>query len=68
MTGMPEAVLARELDIPYAAVCVVANWAAGRVSSLDGISFAAIEQVLEGGLARVRNVLEKLCSDGYCAT
>jgi 5'-methylthioinosine phosphorylase len=68
MTGMPEAVLARELDIPYAAVCVVANWAAGRANSLDGISFAAIEQVLEGGLARVRKVLEKLCSDGYCAT
>jgi len=68
MTGMPEAVLARELGTPYAAVCVVANWAAGRVSSLDGISFDAIEQVLESGLARVRNVLEKLCSDGYCAT
>jgi purine nucleoside phosphorylase len=30
MTGMPEAALARELEIPYAALCVVANWAAGR--------------------------------------
>ncbi|MDZ4200723.1 MAG: S-methyl-5'-thioinosine phosphorylase, partial [Gallionella sp.] len=28
MTGMPEAGLARELDLPYAALCVVANWAA----------------------------------------
>ena len=28
MTGMPEAALARELEIPYAALCVVANWAA----------------------------------------
>jgi 5'-methylthioinosine phosphorylase len=29
MTGMPEAGLARELDLPYASLCVVANWAAG---------------------------------------
>jgi len=29
MTGMPEAVLARELGIDYAALCLVANWAAG---------------------------------------
>jgi 5'-methylthioinosine phosphorylase len=30
MTGMPEAVLARELDIPYACLALVVNWAAGR--------------------------------------
>ncbi|MGH8145717.1 MAG: S-methyl-5'-thioinosine phosphorylase [Rhodanobacteraceae bacterium] len=29
MTGMPEAALARELDIEYACLAVVANWAAG---------------------------------------
>jgi 5'-methylthioinosine phosphorylase len=29
MTGMPEAVLARELGIAYASLCLVANWAAG---------------------------------------
>jgi 5'-methylthioinosine phosphorylase len=29
MTGMPEAVLARELGIEYACLCLVANWAAG---------------------------------------
>jgi 5'-deoxy-5'-methylthioadenosine phosphorylase len=29
MTGMPEAALARELDIPYAAICMVVNAAAG---------------------------------------
>lgn len=29
MTGMPEAVLARELGIEYASLCLVANWAAG---------------------------------------
>ena len=29
MTGMPEAVLARELGLAYASIAVVANWAAG---------------------------------------
>lgn len=29
MTGMPEAALARELDLDYASLAVVANWAAG---------------------------------------
>ena len=32
MTGMPEAVLARELDITYACCAVVVNWAAGKGS------------------------------------
>ena len=29
MTGMPEAALARELELDYACVAPVANWAAG---------------------------------------
>lgn len=29
MTGMPEAVLAREIGLDYASLCLVANWAAG---------------------------------------
>ncbi|MDN5924982.1 MAG: S-methyl-5'-thioinosine phosphorylase [Xanthomonadales bacterium] len=29
MTGMPEAALARELDLDYACLAIVANWAAG---------------------------------------
>ena len=33
MTGMPEAALARELGIDYAAICVVVNHAAGRGDS-----------------------------------
>jgi 5'-methylthioinosine phosphorylase len=35
MTGMPEAVLARELDISYACCAVVVNWAAGKGSQED---------------------------------
>ena len=30
MTGMPECSLARELDLEYASVCLVVNWAAGK--------------------------------------
>jgi 5'-methylthioadenosine phosphorylase len=66
MTGMPEAVLARELEVPYAALCVVANWAAGRGDSSDGIRFHELEGVLEESLGRVRNVLAGLCSDEFC--
>ena len=29
MTGMPEAVLARELGLDYACIALIANWAAG---------------------------------------
>lgn len=29
MTGMPEAILARELDLPFASICVIGNLAAG---------------------------------------
>jgi 5'-methylthioinosine phosphorylase len=60
MTGMPEAALARELEISYAAVCVMANHAAGRGSSAHGIQYAAIESVLSGAMQRVRNILEHL--------
>ncbi|WP_159879679.1 MULTISPECIES: S-methyl-5'-thioinosine phosphorylase [Aquitalea] len=30
MTGMPEACLAREINLPYAHLCLVVNWAAGK--------------------------------------
>src|SRR3970282_1164317 len=33
MTGMPEAVLAREISLDYATIAVVANYAAGRGDS-----------------------------------
>lgn len=66
MTGMPEAVLARELDVPYAAICVVANWAAGRAASAERIVFGNIESVLHDSMHKVRNVLEQLCRSGHC--
>ncbi len=60
MTGMPEAVLARELDLPYAAINVVANHAAGRASSLHGIHFDSLEHVLQDAMGRVRATIECL--------
>ena len=60
MTGMPEAALARELDMAYAAVCVVANHAAGRGNSVTGIHYDEIQAVVNLAMSRVRNILEHL--------
>lgn len=62
MTGMPEAALARELELPYAALCVVANWAAGRGDSVNGIQFENLEAVLHEAMGRVRTILEGMCT------
>jgi len=61
MTGMPEAALARELQLPYAALCVVSNWAAGRGDSMRAIKFASVESVLHLAMGRVRRVIEGIC-------
>ncbi len=60
MTGMPEAVLARELNIPYAAINVIANHAAGRGSSAKGIHFESLETVLQEAMNRVRVIIESV--------
>lgn len=60
MTGMPEAALARELDLPYAAIAVVANYAAGRGDSARVISLEQIAAVLEQAMSRVRRIIEQL--------
>jgi len=62
MTGMPEACLAREVGVPYAAICVVANWAAGRGDSEHAISFDRIEEVLKESLGKARRIVERMCS------
>lgn len=56
MTGMPEASLARELDLCYACCAVIANLAAGRGEG--NISMEEIEQNLESGMESVRKLLE----------
>jgi 5'-methylthioinosine phosphorylase len=56
MTGMPEAALARELDLDYAALAVSVNWAAGLGS---GDIHGEIERSLADGMKKVRAVLAK---------
>jgi 5'-methylthioadenosine phosphorylase len=58
MTGMPEAALARELGLAYAAICVVVNHAAGRGESTQMISMDGITAVVESAMDRVRALLE----------
>lgn len=60
MTGMPEAALARELDVPYAAINIVANHAAGRGASRRAISLAEIDAVLATAMQSVRRLIEQL--------
>jgi len=60
MTGMPEAVLAREIGLAYAAIAVVANFAAGRGDSAQGVSLERINAVLDEAMRRVRKVIEQL--------
>lgn len=60
MTGMPEAALAREIDLPYAALAVVANYAAGRGNSARAIALDQIPLVLDQAMGRVRRIIETL--------
>lgn len=60
MTGMPEAVLARELGLHYAALCPVVNHAAGRGDSSKGINFADISANLERTMHRVCALIEEI--------
>lgn len=55
MTGMPEAALARELNIAYASCALMVNWAAGLSDGL--ITMAQIEQVLAEGMTQVKRIL-----------
>lgn len=53
MTLMPEATLARELEIPYAAVCLVVNPAAGvEAGDIDIPETAVVTEKAIGGLKR----------------
>jgi 5'-methylthioinosine phosphorylase len=59
MTGMPEAVLARELGVEYACLAVVANWAAG-CGGEAGISLEEIYANLAAAMAQVPPILVAL--------
>ncbi|AFL75041.1 S-methyl-5'-thioinosine phosphorylase [Thiocystis violascens] len=61
MTGMPEASLARELDLCYASFAFVVNWAAGKSDGI--IDMREIETNLARCVERVEAVLMSLASD-----
>ncbi|MCF6204470.1 MAG: S-methyl-5'-thioinosine phosphorylase [Methylococcaceae bacterium] len=61
MTGMPEAALAKEMGINYAAIAVVVNWAAGK--SEGGIIMSEIEIYLEKGMENVYSLLTSFISN-----
>lgn len=56
MTGMPEAGLARELDLPYAALCLVVNAAAGR--GAGPIDEGEIGRVGRAGMGAIVTLLD----------
>jgi len=58
MTGMPEAALARELGLRYAACAVVANRAAGKAPG--EITMADIERNLLDGMTKVKALLARV--------
>jgi 5'-methylthioadenosine phosphorylase len=60
MTGMPEAALAREIGLCYAAIAIVVNHAAGRGASEHGIRLEDILLESERAMGRVRVILEQL--------
>ena len=59
MTGMPEAALARELNIDYACLALVANWAAGCGDQIE-ISLPEIFAHLEAATAHVPPIISAL--------
>ncbi len=58
MTGMPEAALARELELGYAHCAISVNWAAGRSEEI--ITLESIRECTEVGMEKVRTLLAKL--------
>ncbi len=60
MTGMPEAGLARELGISYAAICPVANNAAGRGESVAGLDLETINKNAKGMMLVVTQLISEV--------
>jgi len=59
MTGMPEAALAREVELEYACLAVVVNYAAGKGTSRDRIALGELHEVLGETMVRAVRILEE---------
>ena len=62
MTGMPEAVLAREIDVEYACLALIANWAAGCGDEAE-ISLEEIFANLEQATAQVPRLISAMLAN-----
>lgn len=62
MTGMPEAALFRERNVPYAQLSLVVNPAAGRAA--DPFDLVVIERVAAAGMRQVEALLRVLLESG----
>lgn len=62
MTGMPEAALAREAELAYAAIGVVVNHAAGRGDSRHSIKLDQLEEVMRATVVRAVAILAAFVS------
>jgi 5'-methylthioinosine phosphorylase len=60
MTGMPEAVLAKEIGLAYATLAIVVNHAAGRGASDAGIALDEMATILREATGRVQRILEQM--------
>jgi len=58
MTGMPEACLAKEVELDYATIAVSANWAAGL--SKQAITMAEIEQTVAEGMDKIKSLITRV--------
>ena len=59
MTGMPEAGLAREVDLPFASVCLVVNPAAGVGQA--AIDLAELHRVSQQGAVDLVDLIQRFC-------
>ena len=63
MTGYPEAILARELAIPYVNISLVTDFDAGLVSGTEPVRHAEVMRVFATNIESVRNMLTGLISE-----
>ena len=63
MTGMPEAVLAKEIGLSYAVLAIVVNYAAGRGTSKAGIPMEEIALVMQQATGKVQRIIEQVAKD-----
>ena len=63
MTGLPEASLAREIDIDYASCCLVVNWAAGK--SVEPINTKIMKENLARGIKDIMLLLSDFISANH---